>query len=55
MERAGSGLDRRRKTGRNGVLEGGSAGALTAAAGRGMVAEWVPGGPARSLFHLLPH
>jgi hypothetical protein len=40
MERVGSGLDRRRKTGRNGVLEGGSAGALTAAAGGG----WWSGG-----------
>jgi hypothetical protein len=55
MGRAGSGLGWGRETGRNAVLEGGSAGALTAAAGRGMVAEWVPGGPARSLFHLLPH
>jgi hypothetical protein len=54
MERAGSGLDRRRKTGRNGVLEGGSAGALTALSGPGMVVRWVPGGPGRSLFHLLP-
>jgi hypothetical protein len=28
---------------------------LRAGGGGGMVAEWVPGGPARSLFHLLPH
>jgi hypothetical protein len=54
MERVGSGLDRRRKTGRNGVLEGGSAGALTALSGPGMVVWWVPGGPGRWLFRLLP-
>jgi CheY-like chemotaxis protein len=36
------------------VLEGGSAGALTAAAGPGMVVRWVPGGPGRWLNYLLP-
>jgi len=34
------------------VLERGSAGALTAAAGPGIVARLVPGGPGRCLSHL---
>lgn len=54
MGRAGSGLGWGRETGRNGVLEGGLAGALTAVVGPGMVARWVPGGPGRWLLHLLP-
>ncbi len=39
---------------RNAVLEGGSAGALTALSGPGMVARWVPGVPGRWLFLLPP-
>lgn len=49
-----SGMGRGRETGRNALEERASAGALTAVAGSGMVARWVPGGPGRWLLSLIP-
>ena len=50
--RAGSGLCAGQDSVLNAVPEGGSAGALTALVGPGMVVRWVPGGPGPCLNFL---